>query len=153
MIMSTIARGRITNIDTSATKTVPGIIGIITHRNAQKLPFQQPVETPAVKPRVGQHLRVLQSDRLYFNRQPIGVVVADTLEIRLRNYAEVNPQDKLPWSSKFLREAYQLGAEKFGWSNRNPKPRSQRDGNVLIGWDMATSTYPMNRSRSVARDV
>ena len=414
MIISTIARGRITNIDTSATKSVPGVIGIITHQNATKLPFQQPAETPAVEPRVGQHLRVLQSDRIYFNRQPIGVVVADTLErathaaslvkvsyaqetaqtslesetarafapeeteqggraadvvwgdpeaslenaeiridenynipaehhnpmephatiaiwsgerltlydktqwpynvrnhvaltfgipqenihvvspfvggafgtslrawphilvaamaaqqvnrpvklvlqreqmygttghrpytlqrvalgadregrlnsiihegtaatsryeqftenlvngsrmlyacdnvrtryrlvdldistptymrapgeasgvyalecaldelayaanidpleIRLRNYAEVNPQDKLPWSSKFLREAYQLGAEKFGWSNRNPEPRSQRDGNVLIGWGMATSTYPMNRSRSAAR--
>lgn len=414
MVMSTIANGRITDIDTNAAEAAPGVLAIVTHQNAPKLPFRKPEEAPAVDPIVGEHLRVLQSDRIYFSRQPIGVVVADTLErathaaslvqvryseqdpqtslevemerafppaeaeqggraadvvwgdpeaafaaapvridgnytipaehhnpiephatiaawegdrltlydktqwpynvrdhvaltfgmppenihvvcpfvggafgtalrawphilvaamaaqqvgrpvklvlkreqmfgttghrpytvqrvalgasqegrlsaiihegtaatsryeqftegllsatrmlyacdntrtryrlvdldistptymrapgeasgvyalecaldelaaaigvdpveLRLRNYAEVNPQDNLPWSSKFLREAYQLGAEKFGWSERNSNPASMRDGRTLIGWGMATSTYPMNRSRSVAK--
>ncbi|WP_208351342.1 xanthine dehydrogenase family protein molybdopterin-binding subunit [Aetokthonos hydrillicola] len=74
----------------------------------------------------------------------------DPIELRLRNYAEVDPTKQLPWSSKSLKECYTLGAEKFGWQKRNPKPRSMRDGNYLIGWGMATATYPTNRSPASA---
>ncbi|GAX39753.1 aldehyde oxidase and xanthine dehydrogenase, molybdopterin binding protein [Tolypothrix sp. NIES-4075] len=74
----------------------------------------------------------------------------DPVELRLRNYAEVDPSKGLPWSSKSLRECYILGAERFGWRKRNPKPRSMRDGNYLIGWGMATATHPTNRSPASA---
>ncbi len=67
----------------------------------------------------------------------------DPIELRLRNYADVNPEDNLPWSSKSLKECYQIGAEKFGWSKRNPEPASMRDGRYLIGMGMATATYPV----------
>jgi xanthine dehydrogenase YagR molybdenum-binding subunit len=66
----------------------------------------------------------------------------DPIELRLRNYADVNPESNLPWSSKSLKECYQIGAEKFGWSKRNPEPGSMRDGRYLIGMGMATATYP-----------
>jgi xanthine dehydrogenase YagR molybdenum-binding subunit len=66
----------------------------------------------------------------------------DPLAFRLKNYAENEPQEKKPWSSKALRECYQSGAEKFGWARRNPKPRSMRDGHTLIGMGVATATYP-----------
>ncbi|MGB6300057.1 MAG: xanthine dehydrogenase family protein molybdopterin-binding subunit [Rivularia sp. (in: cyanobacteria)] len=66
----------------------------------------------------------------------------DPIELRLRNYADVNPESDLPWSSKSLKECYQIGAEKFGWSKRNPEPGSMRDGRYLIGMGMATATYP-----------
>ena len=74
----------------------------------------------------------------------------DPLAFRLKNYAEMEPQEKRPWSEKSLRECYQIGADKFGWSRRNPKPRSMRDGNTLIGLGMATATYPANRSEASA---
>ncbi|MBP5973847.1 xanthine dehydrogenase family protein molybdopterin-binding subunit [Brasilonema sp. CT11] len=74
----------------------------------------------------------------------------DPIELRLRNYAEVDPSKNLPWSSKSLRECYKVGAERFGWQKRNPKPRSMQDGNYLIGWGMATATYPTNRSPASA---
>ncbi|PHM06552.1 xanthine dehydrogenase family protein molybdopterin-binding subunit [Nostoc sp. 'Peltigera malacea cyanobiont' DB3992] len=74
----------------------------------------------------------------------------DPVELRLRNYAEVDPSKGLPWSSKSLRECYKLGAEKFGWQKRNPQPRSMRDDNYLIGWGMATATYPTYRSPASA---
>jgi xanthine dehydrogenase YagR molybdenum-binding subunit len=74
----------------------------------------------------------------------------DPLELRLRNYAERDPEENKPWSSKSLRECYRTGAERFGWSRRNPKPRSMRDGNTLVGWGMATATYPTNRSAASA---
>ena len=69
----------------------------------------------------------------------------DPLEFRLRNYAETDPHENKPFASKALRECYRQGAAAFGWSRRSAEPRSMRDGNVLIGWGMATSTYPTHR--------
>ena len=74
----------------------------------------------------------------------------DPLELRLKNYAEVDPQEGKPWSSKQLRECYRLGAERFGWSKRTATPRSMRDGSTLIGMGMATATYPAHRSEAGA---
>jgi xanthine dehydrogenase YagR molybdenum-binding subunit len=65
----------------------------------------------------------------------------DPIELRLINYAEIEPDTGKPWSSKELREAYRQAAEKFGWSKRNPEPRSMRDGNLLVGWGMATAIW------------
>lgn len=65
----------------------------------------------------------------------------DPLEIRLINYAEVDPESGKPFSSKSLRECYKEGAAKFGWSKRNPEPRSMRDGKWLVGWGMASGTW------------
>ncbi|HTG34720.1 MAG TPA: xanthine dehydrogenase family protein molybdopterin-binding subunit [Thermoanaerobaculia bacterium] len=65
----------------------------------------------------------------------------DPLELRLTNYAEVDPESGKPWSSKALRECYRLGAEKFGWKDRKPEPRSMRDGRWLVGWGMATGVW------------
>ncbi len=66
----------------------------------------------------------------------------DPIELRLRNYADIDPDSNLPWSSKSLRECYQIGAEKFGWLQRNPKPCSMKDGRYLVGMGMASSTFP-----------
>lgn len=65
----------------------------------------------------------------------------DPMELRLVNYAEVDPESGKPFSSKALRECYRLGAEKFGWKNRKPEPRSMRDGKLLVGWGMASSVW------------
>ncbi|MGF6731796.1 xanthine dehydrogenase YagR molybdenum-binding subunit [Paraburkholderia youngii] len=74
----------------------------------------------------------------------------DPLALRLKNYADSDPQEHKPWSGKSLRECYQIGAEKFGWSRRSHTPRSMRNGNTLIGMGMATATYPANRSEASA---
>jgi xanthine dehydrogenase YagR molybdenum-binding subunit len=77
----------------------------------------------------------------------------DPIELRLLNYAETDPHEDKPFSSKSLRQCYAAGAEAFGWAQRNPEPGSMRDGDTLIGWGMATATYPMNRSKANARMV
>jgi xanthine dehydrogenase YagR molybdenum-binding subunit len=74
----------------------------------------------------------------------------DPVELRLINYAEQNPDDHKPWSSKHLRECYAQGAERFGWSKRNATPGQMVEGNNLIGYGMATATYPANRSAAMA---
>src|SRR5437899_5276591 len=68
----------------------------------------------------------------------------DPVELRLRNEPEQDEFRKLPFSSRSSRECYRVAAERFGWSRRNPKPRSMRDGRWLIGWGMTSATYPMN---------
>lgn len=67
----------------------------------------------------------------------------DPLELRLRNRAEVDPITGKPWSSAGLLECYQVGADRFGWSDRDPAPRSRRDGRLLIGTGMASAGYPV----------
>jgi xanthine dehydrogenase YagR molybdenum-binding subunit len=74
----------------------------------------------------------------------------DPVELRLRNEPEQDDFKKLPFSSRSTRECYRAAAERFGWSRRNPEPRSMRDGRLLIGWGMATATYPMNYARATA---
>lgn len=75
----------------------------------------------------------------------------DPVELRLINYAEVDPRNGKPWSSKELKECYRQGAERFGWGQRNPEPRAMRDGNYLVGYGMATATYPVFISPAAAR--
>ncbi len=68
----------------------------------------------------------------------------DPVELRLRNEPERDEFKKLPFSSRSTRECYRAAAERFGWSRRTPEPRSMRDGRWLIGWGMASATYPTN---------
>ncbi|CAN7741974.1 xanthine dehydrogenase family protein molybdopterin-binding subunit [Variovorax sp. LjRoot178] len=75
----------------------------------------------------------------------------DPVALRLRNEPQQDEFKQLPFSSRSTREAYRLGAERFGWSRRNPAPGSMRDGRWLIGWGMATATYPMNFAPASAR--
>lgn len=77
----------------------------------------------------------------------------DPIELRLRNYAEVDPESDKPWSSKSLRECYRRGAERFGWSRRDPRPRSMRDGEHLVGMGMASMAYDAKSAPASARAV
>ncbi|RSM96763.1 xanthine dehydrogenase family protein molybdopterin-binding subunit [Streptomyces sp. WAC 01420] len=66
----------------------------------------------------------------------------DPIELRLRNYTADNPDaDGAPFGSKHLKECYRRGADAFGWNKRDPRPRSMRDGDTLIGWGMATAAH------------
>jgi len=74
----------------------------------------------------------------------------DPLELRLRNYAETDPQRNVPYSSKFLKEAYQLGADRIGWKDRNPKPRSMKEGDWMVGYGMGSGVFGASRGTAKA---
>jgi xanthine dehydrogenase YagR molybdenum-binding subunit len=74
----------------------------------------------------------------------------DPIEFRLRNYAETDPERNRPYSSKFLKEAYQLGADKIGWKDRDPKPRSMKEGEWLVGYGMGTGVFNAGRGTAKA---
>lgn len=77
----------------------------------------------------------------------------DPLALRLKNYAEQDPQAGIPWSSRALKEAYAAGAEAFGWQNRPVEPGTLREGRQRIGWGMASGTYPVRRTPGEAQIV
>ncbi len=74
----------------------------------------------------------------------------DPVQLRVVNYAEKDLSQDRPWSSKHLKDCYTQAAERFGWSKRNATPGQTTEGNQLIGYGMATATYPANRSSANA---
>src|SRR5204863_5101058 len=78
----------------------------------------------------------------------------DPVELRLRNYSEMDQEEKRPWTSKHLRDCYSRGAEKFGWSKREPKPQSMRaKDETQIGWGIATAIYPAGQETAAAKAI
>ncbi|OGX91450.1 xanthine dehydrogenase family protein molybdopterin-binding subunit [Hymenobacter coccineus] len=69
----------------------------------------------------------------------------DPMEFRLRNYTDQDPENGKPWSTKFLKECYQAGAERVGWSKRKLEPGALRDGDWLVGYGMGVGTFGAHR--------
>ena len=62
----------------------------------------------------------------------------DPVEIRLKNYAEMQQVRGLPYSSKDLNASYKIGAEKIGWNHRDSLPRT---GSKRRGIGMASQIW------------
>ncbi|MEO8550274.1 MAG: xanthine dehydrogenase family protein molybdopterin-binding subunit [Kofleriaceae bacterium] len=75
----------------------------------------------------------------------------DPLEFRRRNHTDTDPQLGKPFSSKSLEQCYDAGAKKFGWATRKAAPRAMRVGHELVGYGMATATYPANQQPAAAK--
>ena len=78
----------------------------------------------------------------------------DPLVFRQVNYAEFEPISGKPFSSKALRQCYEEGAARFGWSTRPQAPRQMRDADgMLVGWGMGTAVFPALMFAGNARAV
>jgi xanthine dehydrogenase YagR molybdenum-binding subunit len=66
----------------------------------------------------------------------------DPVELRIRNEPGTDPESGRPWAQRHLVACLREGARRFGWSQRNPRPVSQRSGDWLVGTGVASSTYP-----------
>lgn len=79
VVSSTIAKGRITRIDTSAAREVPGVLQVFTHENVPGLAWfdfsYKDSSAPSVSP-----FRPLAGKEVRFSMQPIALVVAETPE-------------------------------------------------------------------------
>ncbi len=64
----------------------------------------------------------------------------DPLDLRLKNYAEDSPSREEPYSYKGLRRAYEIGAERFGWSMRQPD-QDESDDPWRRGYGMASQIW------------
>ncbi|MEV4145618.1 xanthine dehydrogenase family protein molybdopterin-binding subunit [Amycolatopsis sp. NPDC049691] len=75
----------------------------------------------------------------------------DPVALRLANDTMTDPVTGRPFSTRFLAECLRRGAERFGWADRNPEPRSMRgDDGSLVGWGVAAGNYPGNVAPAVA---
>jgi len=65
----------------------------------------------------------------------------DPIELRLRNYADTDPAGGKPYSSKYLNEAYKLGADWIGWTSRSQKPGAVVENGWLAGYGMGAGMF------------
>ena len=82
IVTSSIAKGTIKSIDTTQASRAPGVIHILTHEN---YPKPAPSAAPELKPETNtdvpdKSFRALQSNQIFFNMQPIALVLAETFE-------------------------------------------------------------------------
>lgn len=75
----------------------------------------------------------------------------DPVELRRINDTKTDPVSGKPYTSRSLMTCYDEASKAFGWSKRNGKPGSMRDGNWMIGWGCATAVYPTHVGASAAR--
>ncbi len=67
----------------------------------------------------------------------------DPLELRLKNYTEIDQTTGRPYSTKGLREAYERGAKLFGWTSLKKKGQGVR-GRLRRGVGMASQIWSGN---------
>ena len=75
----------------------------------------------------------------------------DPLEFRKKNYSERDPEQNLPWSSKYLKECYEIGAAHFGWDKRSQKPGSVMKDGWLVGYGVSNGVYGAGRAPCAAK--
>ncbi len=76
----------------------------------------------------------------------------DPVEFRIVNDTQVDPEKpERKFSQRQLVECLRMGADKFGWSQRNPKPRAVRDGRWLVGMGVASGFRNNMTMKSAAR--
>ena len=122
---STIAAGRIIAIDTAAAERAPGVIFVLTHSNAEKLPYAPAKERPAVDPVSGEQLRVLDGLEVKFMGQPIALVIARTqgqaeyAASRVTATYKEDPTQRIRFDTALARPTSEAAAKK----NRGPETR------------------------------
>ncbi|MFF8846552.1 xanthine dehydrogenase family protein molybdopterin-binding subunit [Streptomyces sp. NPDC015127] len=67
----------------------------------------------------------------------------DPVELRIRNEPDTEPESGRPFSSRGLVACLREGARRFGWQDRDPRPGVRREGDLLLGTGVASSTYPV----------
>ena len=74
----------------------------------------------------------------------------DPVQFRVLNEPKIDESLGVPFSSRHLLECLQLGAEKFGWSKRNPEVGSMKRDGLTLGWGMATAAWVAARFAAAA---
>jgi xanthine dehydrogenase YagR molybdenum-binding subunit len=69
----------------------------------------------------------------------------DPIELRLANEPKIDEGLKIPFSSRHLKECLHTGAEKFGWSKRDPRVGSMKRDGLTLGWGMAACSWIADR--------
>ena len=74
----------------------------------------------------------------------------DPVRLRVLNEPKIDEGLGIPFSSRHLLECFELGAEKFGWSKRNPEVGSMKRDGLILGWGMAGGSWIATRAAAEA---
>jgi len=74
----------------------------------------------------------------------------DPVQLRVLNEPKIDEGLRIPFSSRHYLECLQLGAEKFGWSQRNPEVGSMKRNGLTLGWGMAGAAWVAARFAAAA---
>ncbi|SEB38010.1 xanthine dehydrogenase family protein molybdopterin-binding subunit [Terriglobus roseus] len=136
LVLSHIASGEIVSMDTTAADRASGVVKILTPFNAPKLPMVAP-QPPATR-----KLSLLQDRNVYYNGEPIGVVVAKS-QVEAAHAASLI-------KVKYKASPPKLGFEKRLGEARMPKggnaPKAQKHGNEAEAWAKATTVVEQTYS-------
>jgi xanthine dehydrogenase YagR molybdenum-binding subunit len=77
----------------------------------------------------------------------------DPIDLRLKNYAKTDPDSGKEYSSKYLDEAYAMGANQIGWENRKAEAGTNLQNGWLVGYGMAGGMFGAYRDVAVARAI
>ncbi|TGE25545.1 xanthine dehydrogenase family protein molybdopterin-binding subunit [Hymenobacter aquaticus] len=80
LLTSTITRGRIKTLDTTAAEKAPGVLAVLTYRNSPGVPAYQDAKLNNNPRLAGQEIRVFHDEQIHFSNQPVALALADTLE-------------------------------------------------------------------------
>jgi xanthine dehydrogenase YagR molybdenum-binding subunit len=69
----------------------------------------------------------------------------DPVRLRVLNEPKIDEGLGIPFSSRHFLECLDLGAEKFGWSKRNPEVGSMKSNGLTLGWGMAGCAWIATR--------
>jgi len=76
---STVARGKVRELDTAAAEAAPGVVLVMTYRNAPRMK-PVPAFMSSAKAAGGDDIPIMQNEEIHWNGQPIAVVLAETQE-------------------------------------------------------------------------
>jgi xanthine dehydrogenase YagR molybdenum-binding subunit len=79
VVSSSVARGTITRIDSTAARRLSGVMDVLTHQNTPRITPRGEIADDAKSP--GVPFIPLQSDEVLFSHQPVALVVAESFEL------------------------------------------------------------------------
>jgi len=74
----------------------------------------------------------------------------DPVRLRVLNEPKIDEGLGIPFSSRHYLECLELGAEKFGWSKRNPEVGAMKRDGLTLGWGMAGAAWIAARFAAAA---
>ena len=77
----------------------------------------------------------------------------DPIQLRIKNFTTVNPENKLPFSDINLKDCYAYGMEKIGWKNRSMIPGAVKENGMLIGYGMSVGVFGAGKGVASVRIV
>jgi xanthine dehydrogenase YagR molybdenum-binding subunit len=77
----------------------------------------------------------------------------DPIDLRLKNFTAINPENKLPFSDINLKACYDYGKQKIGWQNRPSVPGKLKENGWLIGYGMAVGVFGAGKGAASVRIV